>query len=58
VLVTWAVRDRFLQLRRSLPALRRFPSVRVVELPAGHAPQLETPAEFEAEVATFLSTIP
>jgi 4,5:9,10-diseco-3-hydroxy-5,9,17-trioxoandrosta-1(10),2-diene-4-oate hydrolase len=58
VLFTWAVRDRFIQLRRNLPAIRTFPNARVVELPAGHAPQLETPDAFEAEVETFLASLP
>ncbi len=57
VLFTWATRDRFVQLRRSLPAIRTFPQARVVKLPAGHAPQLETPEQFEAEVAAFLATL-
>jgi pimeloyl-ACP methyl ester carboxylesterase len=57
VLVTWAIRDRFIQLRRNLPAIRTFPNARVVEFPAGHAPQLETPDEFEREVDTFLHAL-
>ncbi len=58
VLFTWAVRDRFIQLRRNLPAIRTFPQARVVELPAGHAPQLEVPDPFEHEVDAFLWTLP
>jgi 4,5:9,10-diseco-3-hydroxy-5,9,17-trioxoandrosta-1(10),2-diene-4-oate hydrolase len=58
VLFTWAVRDRFVQLRRNLPAIRTFPNARVVELSAGHAPQLETPDAFEVEVSTFLASLP
>jgi len=58
VLFTWAVRDRFIQLRRSLPAIRCFPNARVVRFKAGHAPQLETPDAFEAEVEGFLRTLP
>jgi 4,5:9,10-diseco-3-hydroxy-5,9,17-trioxoandrosta-1(10),2-diene-4-oate hydrolase len=57
VLFTWAVRDRFIQLRRNRPAIRTFPNARVVELPAGHAPQLETPEAFEAEVEGFLRAL-
>lgn len=57
VLFTWAVRDRFVQLRRNLPAIRSFPAARVVELQAGHAPQLETPDAFETEVETFLASL-
>ena len=37
---------------------RAFPNARVVELPAGHAPQLETPAAFEGEVEGFLGSLP
>lgn len=54
VLFTWATRDRFIQLRRSLPAIRTFPNARVVKFRAGHAPQLETPEAFEEEVARFV----
>ena len=55
VLFTWATRDRFIQLRRNLPAIRTFRDARVVELRAGHAPQLETPEAFEAEVSRFVA---
>jgi pimeloyl-ACP methyl ester carboxylesterase len=58
VLFTWAVGDRFIQLRRNLPAIRTLPNARVVEFRAGHAPQLETPEAFEREVAGFLDTLP
>ena len=58
VLCTWATRDRFIQLRRSRPAIRTFPDARVVEFDAGHAPQLETPEAFADEVERFLSTLP
>ena len=54
VLFTWATRDQFIQLRRNLPAIRTFPNARVVKFRAGHAPQLETPEAFEAEVERFL----
>jgi len=57
VLFTWATRDRFVQLGRSRPAIGTFPQARVVKLPAGHAPQLETPEPFEAEVESFLATL-
>jgi pimeloyl-ACP methyl ester carboxylesterase len=55
VLVTWAVGDRFNQLKRARPAIARFPHARVVEMPGGHAPQLETPEAFEVEMESFLA---
>ena len=55
VLFTWAVGDRFNQLRRARPAIERFPHARLVEFQGGHAPQLEHPEAFEAEVTAFLS---
>jgi pimeloyl-ACP methyl ester carboxylesterase len=58
VLFTWAVRDRFIQLRRNLPAIRTFPNARVVEFRAGHAPQLETPDAFEVAVEGFVQGLP
>ena len=57
VLFTWAVGDRFNQLRRARPAIGTFANARVVEFRGGHAPQLETPDAFEAEVATFLAAL-
>ena len=47
------VTDRYLD-----DLARTFPNARVVELRAGHAPQLETPDELEAEVETFLASLP
>lgn len=58
VLCTWAARDRFIQLRRNLPAIRTFPNARVVEFDAGHAPQLEMPDAWTAEVQRFLEALP
>ena len=55
VLVTWAVGDRFNQLKRARPALQRFPHTRLVEFPGGHAPQLENPEAFEGEMTSFLA---
>lgn len=57
VLFTWAVGDRFNQLARARPAIGRFPNARVVELAGGHAPQLETPDQFETEVERFLAAL-
>jgi len=57
VLFAWAVGDRFNQLGRARPAIGRFPNARVVELAGGHAPQLETPDQFETEVAGFLAAL-
>ena len=55
VLVTWAVGDRFNQLKRARPALQRFPHARLVEFQGGHAPQLENPEAFEGEMTSFLA---
>jgi 4,5:9,10-diseco-3-hydroxy-5,9,17-trioxoandrosta-1(10),2-diene-4-oate hydrolase len=57
VLCTWATRDRFIQLRRNLPAIRTFPNARVVEFAAGHAPQLEMPNAFADEVERFVAAL-
>jgi 4,5:9,10-diseco-3-hydroxy-5,9,17-trioxoandrosta-1(10),2-diene-4-oate hydrolase len=58
VLVAWAARDQIIQLRRSMPAIRRFPDARLVTFPAGHAPHLETPAPFADAVDRFLASLP
>jgi 4,5:9,10-diseco-3-hydroxy-5,9,17-trioxoandrosta-1(10),2-diene-4-oate hydrolase len=55
VLVAWATRDRFVQLRRSLPAIRRIPHAQVERFAAGHAAHLETPDAFEGAVDRFVA---
>jgi 4,5:9,10-diseco-3-hydroxy-5,9,17-trioxoandrosta-1(10),2-diene-4-oate hydrolase len=57
ILFTWAVRDRFVRLGRSMPAIRRFPNAEVVRFECGHAPQIETPEPFEDAVAAFLARL-
>ena len=57
VLFAWADRDVFVALRRSLPAIRRFPNAEVVRFPAGHAAHLETPEAFEAVLDRFLAAL-
>jgi pimeloyl-ACP methyl ester carboxylesterase len=58
VLFTWAVRDRFIQLRRNLPAIRAFPRATLVKFDAGHSPQLEAPESFGDAVAEFVAACP
>jgi 4,5:9,10-diseco-3-hydroxy-5,9,17-trioxoandrosta-1(10),2-diene-4-oate hydrolase len=53
-LFAWGVRDVAVQLRRSLPAISRFPNVRVERFAAGHAAHLETPDELVAAVRRFV----
>jgi 4,5:9,10-diseco-3-hydroxy-5,9,17-trioxoandrosta-1(10),2-diene-4-oate hydrolase len=55
VLFAWATRDRFVQLRRSLPSIRRFSNARLQRFRAGHAAHLETPDAFELAVEEFLA---
>jgi 4,5:9,10-diseco-3-hydroxy-5,9,17-trioxoandrosta-1(10),2-diene-4-oate hydrolase len=57
VLFTWAKRDRLIQLRRNRPAIERFADAELIELDAGHSPQLEQPERFEAAVREFLHRI-
>jgi pimeloyl-ACP methyl ester carboxylesterase len=57
VLFAWAACDRVVALRRSLPAIRRFPHGRIETFAAGHAAHLETPDEFEAAVERFLAGV-
>ncbi|MDZ8187710.1 MAG: alpha/beta hydrolase [Nostoc sp. ChiSLP02] len=57
VLFTWALRDPFVQLRRCLPAINKFPNAQVETFNAGHSPHLETPTEFEQSVRKFLMTL-
>lgn len=57
VLFAWARRDQFVSLGRSRAGIGRFPDARLETFPAGHAPHLETPEEFEASVERFLATV-
>jgi pimeloyl-ACP methyl ester carboxylesterase len=57
VLFAWAVKDRFVSLRRNRPAIERFADVRLLECRAGHAAHLEAPEEFEAAVRGFLQRV-
>jgi 4,5:9,10-diseco-3-hydroxy-5,9,17-trioxoandrosta-1(10),2-diene-4-oate hydrolase len=57
VLFAWAARDQIIQLRRSLPAIRRIARAQLRRFPAGHAAHLETPDAFEAAVSEFLSAV-
>lgn len=56
VLFTWASHDPFVQFRRCLAAINKFPNARVEVFNAGHSPHLETPTEFEQSVRKFLVT--
>jgi len=57
VLVAWAARDQFIQLRRCRPALRSFADARLETFRAGHAPHLETPDAFETALERFLEPL-
>src|SRR5207245_1278459 len=57
VLVAWATRDRFVQLRRARAAIATLPNARLVTFRAGHAPHLETPDAFEAQLHRFFVDI-
>ena len=58
VLFAWAKGDQFVQLKRSLPAIRRFPNARLETFRAGHAAHLETPDAFAASLERFLAELP
>ncbi len=55
VLFAWAKRDRIVQLKRCLPAIRQFPHAQLETFDAGHAAHLEAPHAFERSVDRFLS---
>jgi 4,5:9,10-diseco-3-hydroxy-5,9,17-trioxoandrosta-1(10),2-diene-4-oate hydrolase len=57
ILFAWATRDRFVQLRRSLPTIRRFANARLERFRAGHAAHLETPDGFETSTERFLAAL-
>ncbi|QSQ27079.1 alpha/beta hydrolase [Pyxidicoccus parkwayensis] len=56
-LVTWARRDEVITWGRNHAAIERLPNARVVFFEAGHAPFLETPEAFNAELARFLDSL-
>lgn len=57
VLIAWATRDRFVQLRRARPTIATFRNARLATFSAGHAPHLETPDAFEVELERFLAIV-
>ncbi len=57
VLFAWAARDRFVQLRRARPTIATLANARVATFRAGHAPHLEEPEAFEAELERFLAAL-
>lgn len=54
-LVAWAVRDRFVQLRRAQPALRTLRHGTLERFAAGHAAHLEAPDAFADALERFLA---
>ena len=44
--------------RRARPTIAAIPNARVVTYRAGHAPHLEEPEAFEAELERFLAALP
>jgi pimeloyl-ACP methyl ester carboxylesterase len=54
-LFAWADRDRFVQLRRSHPAIMQFADATLRKFDAGHSPHLETPDEFESAFVDFMN---
>lgn len=57
VLVTWARRDALISWGRNREAVEQLPNARVVFFEAGHAPFLETPEAFNAELGRFLDSL-
>lgn len=57
VLFAWATGDQFVQLRRSLPAIKSFPNARLERFRAGHAAHLEAPDAFEPVLERFLAEV-
>ena len=57
VLVAWAKRDRVVQLRRSLPAIRHVANLRLETFAGGHSPFLECPDAFAATLEAFLTDL-
>jgi pimeloyl-ACP methyl ester carboxylesterase len=54
-LFAWARHDHFVQLRRSRDGIALFPNARLQKFDAGHAPQLETPEQFNAALSAFVA---
>jgi len=57
VLVAWAKRDRVVQLRRSLPAIRHIANLRLETFAGGHSPFLECPDAFAGTLEAFLADV-
>lgn len=57
ILFTWAKLDKYVQLERSLPAIKKFKNAKLIEFNSGHSPFLENPLEFNAQAEQFLKSI-
>lgn len=57
VLFAWSEKDRVIQLRRNVAAIRRFAGGRLAVFPGGHAAHLEAPDAFAAAVAALLDEL-
>ncbi len=53
VLVTWAMRDRFVQYGRNLAALREFRQAQILRYRIGHTPSVENPEVFARDLEEF-----
>ena len=57
VLFAWAIKDKFVQLWRSRPAILEYPNARIEEFDAGHSPHLETPQAFLVAFEQFMNEV-
>lgn len=58
VWVAWADDDGLIQWSRNRAAVESIPNVRVAHFPGGHAPFLEVPEPFFAQLTAFLASLP
>lgn len=55
VLITWAMKDKFVQFSRNKKAISEFTQVTLIQYPIGHTPYVEIPERFKRDFIAFVT---
>lgn len=55
VLLTWAMKDKFVQFGRNKKAIEQFPHYILLNYPIGHTPYIEMPEKFNTDFIDFIN---
>jgi len=57
VLFTWAMKDRYVQLRRNIRSIKAFRNHTLIQYPIGHTPYLECPKIFLKDLLQYIDQV-